>query len=81
MSDYNVKKIIKNLDIDKDGKVSFDEFYLWWLHGKKNGLEDVVFLQMKTQKALTKVRKAIGKLEAPGAHQNSDHHIAVNVGQ
>lgn len=47
ISNYELKKIIKKIDINKDGKISFSEFYTWWFHGNENGMEDLVYLKMK----------------------------------
>lgn len=33
MTEFKMKKIVKKLDANKDGKISFDEFYEWWFHG------------------------------------------------
>lgn len=33
MSTYDLKKVINKIDTDKDGKISFDEFYTWWYYG------------------------------------------------
>ena len=36
------------IDLNKDGKISFDEFYIWWHHGATNKLEELVYLRMKS---------------------------------
>jgi Ca2+-binding EF-hand superfamily protein len=33
-----VNKIFKDLDENKDGKISFDEFWVWWNSGRSNKL-------------------------------------------
>lgn len=40
-------KVMKMMDLNKDGKISFDEFYVWWHHGVSNKLEDLVKYRMK----------------------------------
>ena len=39
---------MKLLDLNGDGKISLDEFNTWWLHGKTNKLEELVWLRMKS---------------------------------
>jgi Ca2+-binding EF-hand superfamily protein len=35
MSESDLKKIIKKLDTNGDGKISFEEFKFWWETGVK----------------------------------------------
>ena len=43
LTKQKIDKIFKKMDINKDGKLSFDEFKEWWIHGKSNGLEALIF--------------------------------------
>jgi Ca2+-binding EF-hand superfamily protein len=47
ISEPEINKVFKYIDTDGDGKISFEEFYEWWLHGKQNKLEKLVFMKMK----------------------------------
>ena len=38
------------LDINKDGKISFDEFQYWWQKGKKGKMMRLVWLKAKAMK-------------------------------
>lgn len=80
-----MKKIIKKIDTDKDGKVSFDEFFTWWYYGHEGGLEDLVFMKMKGQKYLNKVGKKLGKigglLDNKADLENSEHFMGINIGE
>jgi flavodoxin len=38
------------MDIDNNGKISFEEFYDWWFHGKKNKLKPLVYAKMVAYK-------------------------------
>jgi hypothetical protein len=35
MGEIDCENMIRDLDLNKDGKISPDEFYLWWLGGRK----------------------------------------------
>jgi len=35
MSGSDVKNMMTDLDFNKDGKISPEEFYMWWLSGRK----------------------------------------------
>jgi len=32
------------MDTDKDNKISFDEFFIWWRNGASNKMESLVYL-------------------------------------
>lgn len=50
IEENELKKIMKNLDINGDGKISFDEFKFWWMEGRKGKLGDLVYLKAKSMK-------------------------------
>jgi Ca2+-binding EF-hand superfamily protein len=35
MSKLDIDNMMNDLDFDKDGKISIDEFHKWWLSGRK----------------------------------------------
>lgn len=43
------------VDINKDGQISFDEFWNWWQFGKNGHLEKLVFTKLKLMNLLKKV--------------------------
>ena len=47
------------IDINKDGKLSFEEFYEWWKYGKENKLEKLIYFKMKAMKLLKKAELKI----------------------
>jgi Ca2+-binding EF-hand superfamily protein len=59
LTDEEMRSIIKNLDSNGDGKISFEEFKFWWEHGHKGSLGKLVYLKAKSMK-LTK--KWLGQL-------------------
>jgi Ca2+-binding EF-hand superfamily protein len=50
LSENELNKTMKIIDTNGDGKISFEEFYVWWLHGVTNKLEELVYLRMKSMK-------------------------------
>ncbi len=36
------------IDLNKDGKISFEEFNVWWKHGVTGKFEELVYLRMKS---------------------------------
>ena len=70
--------------MNKDGKISFEEFWDWWTYGRANKLERLVFLKLK---AMNLLKKAHANFVRYGASLESkfdksiDHHyIALNMG-
>ena len=38
---------MKCIDLNGDGKISFNEFYIWWHHGVNKKMENLVYARMK----------------------------------
>lgn len=80
-----VSKIMKELDINKDGRISFDEFWDWWVYGRTNKLEKMVFLKLKTMNLLKKAHSDFTRFGANffDKYDNIlDHHyFAFNLGE
>ena len=43
------------MDVNKDGKISFQEFWDWWQYGKIGKLEKLVFMKLKMMNLMKKV--------------------------
>ena len=80
-----VSKIMKELDINKDGRISFNEFWDWWIYGRANKLEKMVFLKLKTMNLLKKAHSDFTRFGANffDKYDNVlDHHyFAFNLGE
>jgi Ca2+-binding EF-hand superfamily protein len=50
LSENELNKTMKIIDTNGDGKISFEEFYVWWHHGVTNKLEELVYIRMKSMK-------------------------------
>jgi hypothetical protein len=55
MKQEEVDKLMKVVDINKDGKISFQEFWDWWQFGKNGKLEKLVFMKLKMMNLMKKV--------------------------
>jgi len=78
-----LEKIFEDIDADKDGKISFDEFFIWWRNGASNKMEALVYLQLKTQKLLSKIHGGLSRLgnTLESKYENIDQsYIAVQSG-
>lgn len=49
-----LQTIMGKLDINGDGKISFEEFKFWWMEGRKGKLGDLVYLKAKALKMTKK---------------------------
>lgn len=49
-----LQTIMGKLDINGDGKISFEEFKFWWMEGRKGKLGDLVYLKAKALKMTNK---------------------------
>lgn len=48
------------MDIDGDGKITFDEFYEWW-QNKENKILPLLYIKQNIQKNLAKAQKVVQK--------------------
>lgn len=76
---------MKSLDRNGDGKVNFEDFYVWWHHGITNKLEPLVKIRMKgiqaRNKLLKKIEKIGGLFENKFETETSSHYIGLNIGE
>ncbi|KAL4469444.1 hypothetical protein ABPG74_004697 [Tetrahymena malaccensis] len=49
-----IQNIFQELDVNKDQKISFEEFWEWWKLGRPNKLEKMVYYKLKSMKLLKK---------------------------
>lgn len=80
-----VSNIMKELDINNDGRISFNEFWDWWVYGRANKLEKMVFLKLKAMNLLKKAHSDFTRFGANffDKYDNVlDHHyFAFNFGE
>lgn len=50
--EQELSKLVKKMDLNGDGKISYSEFDFWWKHGIKGKLKNVVQLKLKAMKGL-----------------------------
>ena len=71
--------------MNKDGKISFNEFWEWWTYGCSNSLEELVFLKLKIMNLLKKAHSEFvrmgGSLESKFNDKIDRHYFAVNMGE
>lgn len=85
MGEAEVTKIFKNMDIDKNGKISFQEFYDWWRYGKLNNLKALLYTKMKAQKVKNKLKKfmddKVGNINSnPASQEYSSSILNIQIG-
>ena len=72
------------MDLDGNGKISFDEFYQWWHHGINNNLRNLVQLKMKAMRASIKLKNKLQKIggitDAAQDQQVVDMNYLIQVG-
>ncbi|KAL4487907.1 hypothetical protein ABPG72_022767 [Tetrahymena utriculariae] len=49
-----IQNIFSELDVNKDQKISFEEFWEWWKLGRPNKLEKMIYYKLKSMKLLKK---------------------------
>lgn len=73
------------MDVNKDGKLSFDEFWDWWKFGRSNKLEKLVFFKLKAMNLLKKAHSEFVRmgtsLESKYDNKIDNHYMAVNLGE
>jgi hypothetical protein len=53
--------IMKKLDANKDGKISFGEFEYWWTKGVEGKMMELVFFKAKSLKMTNFIKKKADK--------------------
>lgn len=79
----DIKKIFKDIDTNKDEKISFEEFYTWWQYGRDNKLETLVAIQLKALNLLSKAKNHFHKINSQVVGSSSDintYTVKVAVG-
>ncbi|CAD8103097.1 unnamed protein product [Paramecium sonneborni] len=84
ISQEEIDKLMGVVDINKDGQISFDEFWNWWQFGKNGHLEKLVFMKLKLMNLLKKVNSEFTRFGISffeKQDRNFDHHYwAINYG-
>ncbi|CAK93657.1 unnamed protein product (macronuclear) [Paramecium tetraurelia] len=84
LSKEEVDKLMSVVDINKDGQISFDEFWNWWQFGKNGHLEKLVFTKLKLMNLLKKVNSQFTRFGISIFEKQDntfDHHYwAINYG-
>lgn len=62
IEEEELKSIMKHLDVNKDGKISFDEFKFWWEKGHKGSLGKLVFLKAKSMKVTNSILNSFNEV-------------------
>jgi len=74
---------MKEIDTNKDGQISFEEFAIWWKSGAKTKLEPLVYLQLKGLKLVNKVHSGLTRLGSTIENRNEEYdnsYIALSTG-
>jgi len=64
------KQIFKHMDIDGNGKITFEEFYEWW-ENKENKILPLLYIKQSIQKSLAKAQESLSQAK-PGASTEGD---------
>ncbi|EGR27994.1 EF hand family protein, putative [Ichthyophthirius multifiliis] len=78
LSHKEIVKIFKNLDKDKDNKISFDEFYQWWYWGKDQNLLPLFYTKLKTEKYLKQTSSQFKKLQTNQQDASAQEDTEIN---
>ncbi|KAM3139415.1 hypothetical protein pb186bvf_008440 [Paramecium bursaria] len=84
MSDNQIKTLMKTVDENNDGKISFDEFWNWWQFGKDDKFEKLVTQKLKLLGLLKKTYQEFTRFGIP-LDQKLDavydnHYFAFSLG-
>lgn len=85
MSQEEVNKLMKVVDVNKDGKISFQEFWDWWQYGKMGKLEKLVFMKLKMMNLMKKVHSEFTRFGSSLVQKydgvKNNHYFAFNYGE
>ena len=82
INDTDVQNIFSQIDTNKDGKISFDEFKVWWHSGKPTKLEGLVYYWLQAHKLLEKVHVDTSKLgQTLDEEKFETHHLSIQAGE
>lgn len=85
MNDMDVENMVKDLDLNKDGKISPDEFSLWWLSGRKGStgkMSQLVAAKMGGKEffdAMSASMKDLAAATQAGAYKGKKSEVSINV--
>ena len=76
--------MMKDMDTNGDGRISFAEFEYWWKFGQKGKLKKIVALKFKALKLIHQANKKLTessvKLQEEYTGELSSYEISVGLG-
>ncbi|CAD8123072.1 unnamed protein product [Paramecium sonneborni] len=80
----DIDRLMKVVDSNNDGKISFEEFWIWWQFGKNEKLEKLVFMKLKLMNMLKSINSEFTRfgvsLEQKYEPKLDHHYWAINYG-
>ncbi|CAD8124591.1 unnamed protein product [Paramecium sonneborni] len=84
INQQDVDRLMKVVDTNGDGKISFEEFWEWWQFGKNEKLEKLVFMKLKLMNMLKSINSEFTRfgvsLEQKYEPKLDHHYWAINYG-
>ncbi len=81
MDQAELEECMKDLDINKDNKISFDEFKAWWLSGKQGlskFMRQMLGIKLKAVKALNTVSGNLKEVVEEAAKEANPADMSCN---